>query len=152
MTPCSCRATSLRRSSISPTTSSSSTKASSSQAVRSASCNRLPRWFGRTHRTVSRLILESAGGIVQRRDPETLIVRGLPIDDIGERAFDAGMAIHELSPHAGSLEELFLNWTNGDTRNDSGDPHEKGLQAMTWSRLIRAEIRKLTTTRMPGPS
>ena len=71
------------------------------------------------------VILESAGGIVQRRDPETLIVRGLPIDEIGEQAFNAGMAIHELSPHAGSLEELFLNWTNGDSRHDSGDPQRK---------------------------
>ena len=71
------------------------------------------------------VILESAGGIVQRRDPETLIVRGLPIDEIGEQAFHAGMAIHELSPHAGSLEELFLNWTNGDSRHDSGDPQRK---------------------------
>ncbi len=35
----------------------------------------------------------------------------MPIDEIGERAFAAGLALHELSPHAGSLEELFLNWT-----------------------------------------
>ena len=35
----------------------------------------------------------------------------MPIDEIGERAFTTGIALHELSPQAGSLEELFLNWT-----------------------------------------
>ena len=65
-------------------------------------------------------ILESAGGIVQpHRDG--LIVRGLPIDEIGERAFQAGIALHELSPHAGSLEEMFLNWTSAGTGSDSSD-------------------------------
>jgi ABC-2 type transport system ATP-binding protein len=71
------------------------------------------------------VILEAAGGIVQRRDPETLILRGLPIDEIGQQAFHAGIAIRELSPHTGSLEEMFLNWTKGDSRHDSGDPHRK---------------------------
>jgi hypothetical protein len=32
-------------------------------------------------------------------------------EQIGERAFHAGIALHELSPHTGSLEELFLDWT-----------------------------------------
>ena len=56
-------------------------------------------------------VFEAAGATVEVRDSETLIVRGLPIDEIGDQAFDAGIALHELSPHAGSLEELFLTWT-----------------------------------------
>ena len=44
----------------------------------------------------------------------------MPIDEIGERAFTAGIALHELSPRAGSLEELFLNWTT-DPSNDPED-------------------------------
>ncbi len=35
----------------------------------------------------------------------------MPIDEIGDRAFTNGIALNELSRHAGSLEELFLNWT-----------------------------------------
>ena len=56
--------------------------------------------------------LERAGATAQSQGPDGLIVRGMAIDEIGERAFTAGVALHELSPRAGSLEELFLNWTN----------------------------------------
>jgi hypothetical protein len=35
----------------------------------------------------------------------------MAIDEVGERAFATGCALHELSPQAGSLEELFLTWT-----------------------------------------
>jgi ABC-2 type transport system ATP-binding protein len=50
--------------------------------------------------------------VVQNPSPDNLIVRGMQIDEIGERAFTAGIALHELSPHAGSLEDLFLHWTD----------------------------------------
>lgn len=56
-------------------------------------------------------VLEAAGANVERQDPDALIVGRMPIAEIGEQAFDAGIALHELSPHAGSLEELFLGWT-----------------------------------------
>ena len=56
--------------------------------------------------------LEADGGIVRLLDGETLVVRGLTIDQIGERAFVVGIPLHELSPHAGSLEDLFLDWTS----------------------------------------
>ncbi len=55
--------------------------------------------------------LEHAGATTRHQDPDQLIVRGMGIDEIGERAFTAGITLHELSPHAGSLEELFLHWT-----------------------------------------
>ena len=55
--------------------------------------------------------LEAAGAIVQLQDRETLLVRGLPIDEIGDKAHLARVPLHELSPHTGSLEELFLDWT-----------------------------------------
>ncbi|HEX5616386.1 MAG TPA: ATP-binding cassette domain-containing protein [Acidimicrobiia bacterium] len=41
-----------------------------------------------------------------------LIVRGMAIDEIGERAFGSGIVIRELSSHTSSLEERFLRWTN----------------------------------------
>ena len=37
---------------------------------------------------------------------------GMPIDEIGDSAHAAGIALHELAPQAGSLEELFLDWTH----------------------------------------
>lgn len=55
--------------------------------------------------------LERAGATTQRSEPDRLIVRGMGTAEIGERAFTAGIPLHELSPSAGSLEELFLTWT-----------------------------------------
>ncbi len=56
-------------------------------------------------------VLERAGAATDARGPDSLVVRDMPIDEIGERAFAAGVVLHELSPQAGSLEELFLHWT-----------------------------------------
>jgi ABC-2 type transport system ATP-binding protein len=63
---------------------------------------------------VLRVALENAGGVVEMGQPDTLVVRGLALDEIGEQAFRAGIALHELSPHTDSLEDRFFAWT-GDT-------------------------------------
>ena len=55
--------------------------------------------------------LQQAGAITEAHGPDGLIVRRMQIEEIGERAFTTGIAVHELTPCAGSLEELFLNWT-----------------------------------------
>ncbi|MDY7104801.1 MAG: ATP-binding cassette domain-containing protein [Actinomycetota bacterium] len=55
--------------------------------------------------------LELAGATVERPEPGALVVTGISMDEIGVRAFAAGAVLHELSAHAGSLEELFLAWT-----------------------------------------
>jgi ABC-2 type transport system ATP-binding protein len=59
----------------------------------------------------------AAGGATVDREGAALVVRGMPIDEIGQRAFDAGIVVHELSPHAGSLEDRFLQWT-GDVEEE----------------------------------
>ena len=56
-------------------------------------------------------LLTTAGATVSQGG-DTLTVHGIPIEEIGQRAFDAGIIIHELSPRAGSLEERFLQWTS----------------------------------------
>jgi ABC-2 type transport system ATP-binding protein len=60
-----------------------------------------------------RTALENAGGIVENGQPDTLVVRGLSLDEIGEQAFRAGIALHELSRHTDSLEDRFFAWTGG---------------------------------------
>ena len=57
------------------------------------------------------VVLEQAGAATEMHGEDSLIVQDMPIDEIGDRAFTAGFAVHELSPRAGSLEELFLTWT-----------------------------------------
>jgi ABC-2 type transport system ATP-binding protein len=59
-------------------------------------------------------ILQAAGGTVSTRHDGELLVQGIPIAEIGDRACAAGIALHELSPGSGSLEELFLGWTGGE--------------------------------------
>lgn len=67
-------------------------------------------------------LLDGAGATTEFEDDETLIVSGLPIEEIGERAFASGIVLHELSTHAGSLEDLFLAWTSGaDGTTDADD-------------------------------
>ena len=87
--------------------------------------------FVRTpHPSGLRSALEAAGGDVDTGAPGTLVVRGLSLDDIGQQAFDAGIAVHELSRHTDSLEDRFFAWTreSGDEGPDHGDDehHRKG--------------------------
>jgi ABC-2 type transport system ATP-binding protein len=63
-------------------------------------------------------VIVAAGAVVQLQEHDTILVRGIAIDEIGDRAFEAGIALHELSPHSGSLEELFLGWTGVTTAED----------------------------------
>jgi ABC-2 type transport system ATP-binding protein len=64
-------------------------------------------------------LLEVSGAVVVRQSEDSIVVRGISMEDIGERAFQAGIVLRELSRHAGSLEERFLRWTSG---SGNGDP------------------------------
>ena len=64
--------------------------------------------------TLTRHLL-AAGATVHRGQDGELMVRGVGIAEIGDRACAAGIALHELSPRAGSLEDLFLRWTSNET-------------------------------------
>jgi ABC-2 type transport system ATP-binding protein len=59
-------------------------------------------------------LLRAVGADVHTGAEGELVVRGIGIAEIGDRACAAGIALHELSPQAGSLEELFLGWTSTD--------------------------------------
>jgi ABC-2 type transport system ATP-binding protein len=60
-------------------------------------------------------LLRGAGAAVRTDGEGRLVVRGIEIAEIGDRACAAGIALHALVPEAGSLEELFLDWTSNDT-------------------------------------
>jgi ABC-2 type transport system ATP-binding protein len=69
-------------------------------------------------------ILTGAGATVHTTQDGELVVHGIAIAEIGDRACAAGIALHELTPQAGSLEELFLDWTDNDHTRDGGDTAE----------------------------
>src|SRR5579862_3053549 len=56
--------------------------------------------------------LERHGGRVVSEPDGSLSVRGIEAIDIGELAGELGVVLHELSPHAASLEEAFMELTD----------------------------------------
>jgi len=73
-------------------------------------------------------LLEAEGAAIES-EGDGLVVRGMPITEIGQRAFDAGIVLHELSPHAGSLEERFLQWTGTPNGRDDDGAEEEEVQS-----------------------
>lgn len=59
--------------------------------------------------------VSAAGARVETVGPDTLLVSGFGLDQIGDTANAAGIALHELSPHAGSLEDVFFALTTPTT-------------------------------------
>ncbi|RYC13393.1 ABC transporter ATP-binding protein [Nocardioides zhouii] len=77
------------------------------------------------------MMLRAAGALVHTGGEGELVVRGLAISEIGDRALAAGIALHELTPQAGSLEDLFLDWTTDDSAAESrGSVHENERTAV----------------------
>jgi ABC-2 type transport system ATP-binding protein len=89
--------------------------------------------FVRTNSTGAlRTALEVAGGVVEApapgagNEPDTLVVRGLSLAEIGDEAFRAGVTLHELSRHSDSLEDRFFAWTGADpSGGSSSNPREE---------------------------
>jgi ABC-2 type transport system ATP-binding protein len=74
-------------------------------------------------------LLTEAGGEVRAVGERELLVRGLPIEQIGERACTAGIALHGLAPQVGSLEDLFMEWTGeGERRSDALSRREQKME------------------------
>jgi ABC-2 type transport system ATP-binding protein len=65
-------------------------------------------------------LLRNAGATIHTGTEGDLVVRGIEITEIGDSACAAGIALHALIPQAGSLEELFLDWTSNDTTPTKG--------------------------------
>ena len=84
---------------------------------------------------------------------QSLVVTGTDTARIGELAAGAGVVLHELALHRGSLEEAFMHITGHDVEytrpvaapTTSASPHGK----VTAMSVIAAERIKLTSTRSP---
>ncbi len=58
--------------------------------------------------------LQAAGATVEANADGSLLVHGLEAATVGDIAFQAGVAVHELSPLEASLEEAFMELTRED--------------------------------------
>lgn len=72
-------------------------------------------------------VLDAQGATVQRGEGDALVVRGMTLAAVGDHAFRAGVAVHELSTHTGSLEERFLDWTRAASPDSA--THEEDLRS-----------------------
>lgn len=69
--------------------------------------------------------LRSHAGVVNEVNDEGLSVSDLTSDQIGQIAFDAGIALYELTPRRASLEEVYMDLTAGAVEyGSSGARHE----------------------------
>ncbi|HEY5111299.1 MAG TPA: ATP-binding cassette domain-containing protein [Acidimicrobiales bacterium] len=69
--------------------------------------------------------LNAKGGVVSQVNDEGLSVSELTSDQIGHAAFDAGIAIYELTPQRASLEDVFMELTADAVEyGSSGVRHE----------------------------
>lgn len=71
------------------------------------------------------MALEPTGAIVQQERDGSLVVMGLPSAEIGERAYAAGIPMHELASRSGSLEDMFLSWTGSAARDGIKTPQRE---------------------------
>src|SRR5215469_13904164 len=56
-------------------------------------------------------VVMAAGGRVRDDGDGTVVVQGLPVDQIGDLAFEHRIRLHELAPTQASLEEAFMELT-----------------------------------------
>ena len=73
-------------------------------------------------------LLTGVGVSIESAEAGLLDVRGLPADQIGERAASAGIALHELTVVRPSLEDVFMTLTR-DEREYSADNHDLEVAA-----------------------
>ena len=67
-------------------------------------------------------LLRRDGGTVTSTEPGLLDVAGLTAVQIGDRAAAAGLALHELTPMNGSLEDAYMQLTADDVEYHSAAP------------------------------
>jgi ABC-2 type transport system ATP-binding protein len=62
---------------------------------------------------------------VESIDPGLLEVRGVTAEDVGKLAFAHGLPVYELTPLHASLEEAFMELTQGDVEYKAGEPEQE---------------------------
>ncbi|RYU13504.1 ATP-binding cassette domain-containing protein [Nocardioides iriomotensis] len=78
-------------------------------------------------------VLRGRGATVEAVEPGALSVSGLDLETVGDVAFDAGIRLHELSPRTATLEEAFLEATEGAQEFEAHARPEPGTTGSTTS-------------------
>jgi ABC-2 type transport system ATP-binding protein len=69
-------------------------------------------------------LLRASGATATATDgtPDGLTVTGLPVEEVGRRAFAGGIELHELRARTSGLEEVYFRLTAGQEQYAAGDP------------------------------
>src|SRR5713101_4897177 len=73
-------------------------------------------------------LIAAAGGTTVPGAHGALVAQGLPVDQIGDLAFENGIRLHELAPAQASLEEAFMELTADSVEFHAGVPGDPDLQ------------------------
>jgi ABC-2 type transport system ATP-binding protein len=74
-----------------------------------------------------KVILE-AGGMTMPGASGAVVVQGLPVDRIGDLAFEHRIRLHELAPAQASLEEAFMELTADSVEFRATEPGQPGTE------------------------
>src|SRR5580693_5168063 len=69
-------------------------------------------------------LIAAAGGTTVPGAAGVLVAQGLPVDQVGDLAFENGIRLHELSPVHASLEQAFMELTAGSVQFHAGVPEQ----------------------------
>ena len=76
-----------------------------------------------------------AGGTAMPGVGGALVVQGLPVDQIGDLAFENGIRLHELAPTQASLEEAFMELTADSVEFHAHAPGQPDAGAASTDRM-----------------
>ena len=74
-------------------------------------------------------VLHAAGGITLPGADGAIVVQGMPVNQIGDLAFEHRVRLHELAPAQASLEEAFMELTADSVEFHAHAPGQPGDQA-----------------------
>ena len=74
-------------------------------------------------------VLHAAGGISMPGADGTIVVQGMPVNQVGDLAFEHRIRLHELAPAQASLEEAFMELTADSVEFHAHAPGQPGDQA-----------------------
>jgi ABC-2 type transport system ATP-binding protein len=66
-------------------------------------------------------VVAAGGGVATSSGEGSLLVQGLPVERVGDIAFENGIRLHELAPARASLEQAFMELTADSVEYHAGD-------------------------------
>jgi ABC-2 type transport system ATP-binding protein len=89
-------------------------------------------------------VVAAGGGVATSSGEGSLLVQGLPVERVGDIAFENGIRLHELAPARASLEQAFMELTADSVEYQAGSgtgggaPAADGASQQAETQQVRA--------------